>query len=56
MILKAAGLPPFFPIEVARFFIRCRVYFMIKKLNNRLKESKLIHCSQEVKKMKKTVN
>ncbi|KAK3893296.1 hypothetical protein Pcinc_002852 [Petrolisthes cinctipes] len=56
IILKASNLPPFFPIEVARFFIRCRVYFMIKLLNNRLKESKLIHCRQAEMKMKKTVS
>lgn len=53
VILKTAGLPPFFPTEVAKFFIRCKIYFMIKQLNNNLKEPKLTDYRQPLKKMKK---
>lgn len=56
VILKTAGLPPFFPTEVAKFFIRCKIYFMIKQLNNNLKEPKLTDYRQPLKKMKKIVN
>ena len=53
IILKEANLPPSFPVEVARFFIRCRIYFKKKQLNISLRESKL--GNTKAKKAKKII-
>ena len=55
-ILKRAELPCFFPAEVARFVIRCKIYFKIKKMNHKLQESKYGCAQKGSKKMKTIVN
>lgn len=39
-VIKRVNIPNDIPREVASYFVRCRIYFRIKQLNCKIKESK----------------
>lgn len=52
-VLKRVSIPNDIPREVASYFVRCRIYFRIKELNCKIKQSKYSYTLNPKKKINK---